>query len=81
MDNNAKRWRFITINKNMLVTNFSMYFTFLLFFFSTLKSLNSIHHYASMRRGLRKVRKVWKFLSEVLASRVNEARSGVPWVI
>ena len=33
MDNNAKRWRFITINKNMLVTNFSMYFTFLLFFF------------------------------------------------
>ena len=50
MDNNAKRWRFITINKNMLVTNFSMYFTFLLFFFSALESLNSIHHYASMQR-------------------------------
>ena len=34
-----------------------------------------------MRRGLQKVRKVGKFLREALASHVNEARSGAPWVI
>ena len=34
-----------------------------------------------MRRGLRKVRIVRKFLREALASHVNEARNGAPWVI